>query len=144
MLDASEGVTEQDASVLGAVLDAGRALVVAVNKWDGLSDYQRSQVEALLSRKLAFVPWAEAVRISAMHGSGLRELFRAIHRAHDSATRKFSTAEVTRALEIAYETNPPPVVRRHVAKPPFAPPGAENPPTFHLPGTPLKPPPHPH
>src|SRR3546814_19381517 len=91
-----------------AVLDAGRALVVAVNKWDGLSDYQRSQVEALLSRKLAFVPWAEAVRISAMHGSGLRELFRAIHRAHDSATRKFSTAEVTRALEIAYETNPPP------------------------------------
>src|SRR3546814_6129807 len=95
MLDASEGVTEQDASVLGAVLDAGRALVVAVNKWDGLSDYQRSQVEALLSRKLAFVPWAEAVRISAMHGSGLRELFRAIHRAHDSATRKFSTAEVT-------------------------------------------------
>src|SRR5690606_34623326 len=65
MLDASEGVTDQDASVLGAVLDAGRALVVAVNKWDGLSDYQRSQVEALLSRKLAFVEWAEAVRISA-------------------------------------------------------------------------------
>lgn len=138
MLDASEGVTEQDASVLGAVLDAGRALVVAVNKWDGLSDYQRSQVEALLSRKLAFVPWAEAVRISAMHGSGLRELFRAIHRAHDSATRKFSTAEVTRALEIAYETNPPPVVRGHVAKLRFAHPGAENPPTFIVHGTRLK------
>ncbi len=138
MLDASEGVTEQDASVLGAVLDAGRALVVAVNKWDGLSDYQRSQVEALLSRKLAFVQWAEAVRISAKHGSGLRELFRAIHRAHDSATRKFSTAEVTRALEIAYETNPPPVVRGHVAKLRFAHPGAENPPTFIVHGTRLK------
>ncbi|MGN6512203.1 MAG: ribosome biogenesis GTPase Der, partial [Lysobacteraceae bacterium] len=77
LLDASEGVTEQDASVLGAVLDAGRALVVAINKWDGLSTYQREQTESLLGRKLAFVDWAEAVRISALHGSGLRELFRA-------------------------------------------------------------------
>src|SRR5690606_26704532 len=75
LLDASEGVTEQDASVLGAVLDAGRALVIAINKWDGLSSYQREQTEALLSRRLAFVPWAESVRISALHGSGLRELF---------------------------------------------------------------------
>ncbi|MDH5829742.1 ribosome biogenesis GTPase Der [Luteimonas sp. M1R5S18] len=138
MLDASEGVTEQDASVLGAVLDAGRALVVAVNKWDGLSTYQREQTEALLSRKLAFVQWAEAVRISAKHGSGLRELFRAIHRAHGSATRQFSTAEVTRALEIAYEASPPPVVRGHVAKLRFAHPGGENPPTFVVHGTRLR------
>jgi len=138
MLDASEGVTEQDASVLGAVLDAGRALVVAVNKWDGLSDYQREQVEALLSRKLAFVQWAEAVRISAKHGSGLRELFGAIHRAHASATRVFSTAEVTRAVEIAYETNPPPVVRGHVPKLRFAHPGGDNPPTFIVHGTRLR------
>ena len=138
MLDASEGVTEQDASVLGAVLDAGRALVVAVNKWDGLSTYQREQTEALLSRKLAFVQWAEAVRISAKHGSGLRELFRAIHRAHASATRQFSTAEVTRALEIAYEASPPPVVRGHVAKLRFAHPGGENPPTFVVHGTRLR------
>lgn len=138
MVDASEGVTEQDASVLGAVLDAGRALVVAVNKWDGLSDYQRSQVEALLTRKLAFVQWAEAVRISAKHGSGLRELFRAIHRAHASATREFGTAEITKALEIAYEANPPPVVRGHVAKLRFAHPGGENPPTFVVHGTRLR------
>src|SRR5690606_15440173 len=94
LIDASEGVTEQDASVLGAVLDAGRALVIAVNKWDGLSTYQREQTEALLSRRLAFVPWAEAVRISALHGSGLRELFRAIHRAHASATREIGRAHV--------------------------------------------------
>jgi GTPase len=138
MLDASEGVTEQDASVLGAVLDAGRALVVAVNKWDGLSDYQREQVEALLSRKLAFVQWAEAVRISAKHGSGLRELFGAIHRAHASATRQFSTSEVTKALEIAYETNPPPVVRGHVPKLRFAHPSGGNPPTFVVHGTRLR------
>ncbi len=138
MIDASEGVTEQDASVLGAVLDAGRALVVAVNKWDGLSTYQREQTEALLSRKLAFVNWAEAVRISARHGSGLRELFRAIHRAHGSATRQFSTAEVTRALEIAYEASPPPVVRGHAPKLRFAHPGGENPPTFVVHGSRLK------
>lgn len=138
LLDASEGVTEQDASVLGAVLDSGRALVVAVNKWDHQTDYQRQQTEALLSRKLSFVDWAEAVRISALHGSGLRELFKAIHRAHASATREFGTAEITKALEIAYETNPPPVVRGHVAKLRFAHPGGANPPTFIVHGTRLR------
>ncbi|MEO6264807.1 MAG: ribosome biogenesis GTPase Der [Luteimonas sp.] len=138
MLDAGEGVTDQDATVLGAVLDAGRALVVAINKWDGQSDYQRKQAESLLSRKLGFVDWAESVRISALHGSGLRELFKAIHRAHSAATRKFSTAEVTKAIEIAYETNPPPVVRGHVAKLRFAHPGGENPPTFIVHGNRLR------
>ena len=138
MLDATEGVTDQDATVLGAVLDAGRALVVAVNKWDGLTTYQREQAEALLSRKLSFVPWAEAVRISAKHGSGLRELFRAVHRAHASAIRTFSTSEVNKALEIAYETNPPPAIRGHVSKLRYVHPGGENPPTFVVHGTRLK------
>ena len=103
MLDAGEGVTDQDATVLGAVLDAGRALVVAINKWDGQSDYQRKQTDSLVTRKLGFVNWAESMHISALHGSGLGELFKAIHRAHRSATHKFSTAEVTKALEIAYD-----------------------------------------
>ncbi len=138
MLDANEGVTDQDASVLGAVLDAGRALVVAVNKWDGQSAYQREQVEALLSRKLAFVEWAEHIRISALHGSGLRELFRAIHRAHASATKHFSTSDVTKAMEVAYETNPPPVVRGHVPKLRYAHPVGGNPPTFVIHGTRLR------
>jgi GTP-binding protein len=138
MLDASEGVTEQDASVLGAVLDAGRALVVAVNKWDGLSQYLREQTDGLLSRKLSFVNWAEAVHISAKHGSGLRELFAAIHRAHHSATRSFGTSEVTRAMEIAYESNPPPAIRGHVSKMRFAHPGGENPPTFVVHGSRLR------
>lgn len=138
LIDASEGVTDQDASVLGYALDAGRALVVAVNKWDGLSEYQRQQAEALLTRKLGFVEWAEAVRISAKHGSGLRELFRAIHRAHASATTEIGTSEVTRALEIAYETNPPPVVRGHVPKLRFAHPAGTNPPTFVVHGTRLR------
>lgn len=138
MLDAAEGVTDQDASVLGAVLDAGRALVVAINKWDGLTDYQREQAEALVSRKLGFVPWAEVVRISAKHGSGLRELFRAVHAAHASATHEFSTSETNKALEVAYETNPPPAIRGHVSKLRYVHPGGSNPPTFIVHGTRLK------
>lgn len=138
LIDASEGVTEQDASVLGAVLDAGRALVVAVNKWDGLSAYQREQTGAMLSRRLSFVPWAEVVRISALHGSGLRELFRAIHRAHASATRQFSTSEVTRALEAAIQASPPPAVRGHAPKLRYAHPGGENPPTIVVHGNRLR------
>ncbi|MGO1541524.1 MAG: ribosome biogenesis GTPase Der [Luteimonas sp.] len=138
MLDASEGVTEQDASVLGAVLDAGRALVVAVNKWDGLDSYQRDQTQALLERKLAFVPWAESVRISALHGSGLRELFAAVHRAHASATRVFGTTEVNRALEIASQANPPPAARGHAPKLRFAHPAGTNPPTFVVHGSRLR------
>lgn len=138
LLDASEGVTDQDATVLGAVLESGRALVIALNKWDGRTDYERQQAEALLSRKLNFVNWAEHVRISALHGSGLRELFKAVHRAHSSATRQFGTSEVTRALEAAYEASPPPVVRGHVAKMRFAHPGGESPPTFVVHGSRLK------
>jgi GTP-binding protein len=138
MLDATDGVTDQDATVLGYALDAGRALVVAINKWDGQTDYQRDQAQQLVARKLGFVEWAESVRISAKHGSGLRELFAAVHRAHASATREFSTSEVTRAMEVAYETNPPPTVRGHVPKLRFAHPAGNNPPTFVVHGTRLR------
>ena len=138
MLDAHEGVTDQDATVLGAVLDAGRALVIAINKWDGLTDYQREQAETQLSLRLGFVPWAESVRISAMHGSGLRELFSAIHRAHASANHQFSTSEVNAALEAAYTANPPPTIRGHVSKLRYVHPGGANPPTFIVHGTRLK------
>jgi GTPase len=104
MLDAGEGVTEQDATVLGHVLEAGRALVIAVNKWDGQSTYQRDQTMGMLERKLSFCTWAERVTISAKHGTGMLELFKAIHRAHESATRVFGTSETNKALEIAVET----------------------------------------
>src|SRR5690606_2158670 len=138
LLDASEGITEQDATVLGHVLEAGRALVLAVNKWDGRSTYEREQVQATLARKLQFCEWAERVTISAKHGTGLRELFRAIHRAHASATREFGTAEVTRALEIAVQSFPPPSVRGHAPKLRFCHPGGSNPPTFVVHGSRLR------
>jgi GTP-binding protein len=138
MLDAGEGVTEQDATVLGHVLEAGRALVIAVNKWDNQSNYQREQTKSLLERKLSFCTWAPIVTISAKHGTGMAELFKAIHKAYDSATRVFSTAEVTKAIEIAYTAFPPPVVRGHVAKMKYGHPGDTNPPTFIVHGNRLK------
>ncbi len=138
MLDATEGVTDQDATVLGHVLNAGRGLVVAVNKWDGQSNYSKEQNRDLLSRKLSFCEWAERITISAKHGTGMRELFRAIHRSHASATKVFGTSEVTKALEIAYASFQPPAVRGHLPKMKFAHPGGSNPPTFIVHGNRLK------
>jgi GTP-binding protein len=138
LLDGTEGVTDQDASVLGAVLDAGRALVVAVNKWDGLTDYQKEQCKADLDRRLAFVSYAQRVTISAKHGTGLKEMMRAVHKAHQSATKKFTTSELTKAIEIAYQNHSPPIVRGHAAKLRFAHPAGENPPTVVIHGTRVK------
>ncbi len=138
LIDGTEGMTDQDATVLGHVLEAGRGLVVAVNKWDGLSTYEREQNRILLERKLAFAPWAERITISALHGSGLRELFRAVDRAHASVTRTFGTSEINRALEIAYETNPPPAVRGHAPKMRYGHSGGAMPPTFVIHGSRLR------
>lgn len=138
MLDASEGVTEQDATVLGHVLQAQRALVIAVNKWDGLTQYQKDQCKADLERRLTFVSYAQIVTISAKHGTGLRELFRAVHRANESATRVISTPEINRALEAAFEAFQPPLVRGHSAKLRYAHMAGHNPPTIVVHGTRLK------
>lgn len=138
LLDAGEGVTEQDATVLGHVLDAGKALVIAINKWDGQSQYQREQTMGLLERKLSFCEWAQRVTISAKHGTGMRELFKAINRAHASATQEFGTSESNKALEIAVESFPPPVQNGKVAKLRFVHPAGRNPPTFVVHGTRLR------
>jgi len=135
ILDAHDGVSEQDATLIGYVLDEGRALVLAANKWDGLPTYEREQCKASLARKLDFVAFARSVTISALHGSGIAELMRAINRAHASATRVFGSAELTRALEKAYESHQPPLVRGHAPKLRFAHPGGTNPPTVVIHGS---------
>jgi len=135
LLDAHEGVSEQDATVIGHVLESGRALVIAVNKWDNLTTYEREQCVASLSRKLDFVTFSKPVFISALHGSGLAELMRAIGRAHASATREFSSSELTRALEHAYKSYQPPLVRGHAVKLRYAHPGGSNPPTIVIHGS---------
>jgi GTP-binding protein len=135
LLDAREGVSEQDATVIGHVLDEKRALVIAVNKWDGLSTYEREQCKSSLSRKLDFVAYARVVTISALHGSGIAELMRAIDRAYTSTMREFGSAELTRALEKAYESYQPPLIRGHAPKLRFAHPGGTNPPTIVIHGS---------
>ena len=75
VLDAHEGVTEQDATLLGMIADKGRALLIVINKWDGLDDYQKSEVKRKLDVKLSFVSYASVHYISALHGSGVGKLF---------------------------------------------------------------------
>ena len=135
LLDAKEGVSEQDATLIGHVLAEYRALVIAVNKWDGLSQYERDQCMSSLSRKLDFVAFAKPVFISALHGSGMAELMRAIDRAHASATRQLTSSELTRALEQAYAAHQPPLVRGHAPKLRYAHPGGSNPPTIVIHGS---------
>lgn len=135
LVDAHENLAEQDLSLIGQVLDAGRGLVIALNKWDGMDAYEREQCKKALDRRLEFVSWAPRVTISALHGSGLRELMRAVGRAHESAQREFSTAELTRAVEAAYNANPPPLIRGHAPKLRFAHPGGSNPPTIVIHGS---------
>jgi GTP-binding protein len=134
MLDAREGVSEQDQTLIGQVLESGRALVVAVNKWDGLDKYQRDQCVASLSRKLDFVAWARQVFISALHGSGIAELMKAVNRAYASANHKFTSSELTRAIEAAYQAYQPPLVRGHAPKFKYAHPAGTNPPMIIIHG----------
>jgi GTP-binding protein len=135
LLDAGEGVSDQDATLIGHVLNEARALVVVANKWDNLTTYQREQCEKSLERRLDFVAWAERVFISAKHGSGLRELMKAVDRAHTSATKQFTSSELNKAIETAYASYQPPLVRGHAPKLRYAHPGGTNPPTIVIHGS---------
>lgn len=135
MIDARENLADQDLHLIGHVLEEGRAVVIAVNKWDDMSTYDRDQCRKALDRRLNFVNWAKHVYISALHGSGLRELMRAIIRAHDSANREMTSSQLTRTLEKAYSSYQPPLVRGHTPKLRYAHPGGHNPPTIVIHGT---------
>ncbi len=135
LIDAGEGITDQDLALIGHVLDAGRALVIAANKWDGLDAYQRQQCRSGLERRLDFVAWSKTVFVSALHGSGLRELMRAVDRAHLASTRELTASALTRALEQAYAGHQPPLVRGHAPKLRYAHPGGRNPPTIVIHGS---------
>ncbi|MFC5743309.1 ribosome biogenesis GTPase Der [Dyella tabacisoli] len=135
MIDARENLADQDLTLIGHALDEGRALVIAINKWDGMDAYQREQCQRALERRLSFVEWAKQVFISALHGSGLRELMRAVVRAHSAATKEIGSSELTKTLERAYEGYQPPLVRGHAPKLRFAHPGGLNPPTIVIHGS---------
>lgn len=129
LIDAQEAVTEQDASLLGIMIERGRALVVAANKWDGLDSSQRQRIRGEIERKLRFVGFAEIHTISALHGSGVGMLFPAIERAYASSVIRVPTPELTRIVGEAVSKHPPPLVRGRRIKLRYAHMGGQQPPT---------------
>ena len=134
VLDATEAVTDQDAHVLGLVLESGRSVVVAVNKWDGLESDKRDQIRRELDRKLAFIDYAERVFISALHGTGVGVLFDKVQQAWRSSQISERTHAVTELLNRAITAHPPPMVRGRRVKLRYAHFGGRNPPTIVIHG----------
>ncbi len=108
LMDAREGMTDQDASLLGAILDSGRGLIIAVNKWDGLRTEERELVKTNLDRKLHFLDFATIHFISALHGSGVGNLFDSIKKAYHAANSQIQTSQLNDLLQELLIANPPP------------------------------------
>jgi GTP-binding protein len=134
VLDAHESVAEQDASLLGLVAERGRALVVAVNKWDGIAPDQREAIRDGLGLRLPFLSFAPVLFISARHGTAVGDLLAAVRSAYDAAMRELPTKELTRALEQAIVAHQPPLVRGRRIKLRYAHQGGRNPPVVVIHG----------
>ena len=130
LLDASSGMSAQDASLLGLVLDGGRAPVVALNKWDLPSDEARAALGDDVRRRFAFAPFCPVCRVSALHGTGLGALMRRVDACHRSAFATLAASRITQALESAVEHSPPPLVRGRRIKLRYAHQGGSNPPVI--------------
>jgi GTP-binding protein len=128
MLDASEGLTDQDTTLLGHILQQGRALVFALNKWDGLTPEQRDTMLSEMDRKLQYVDWARRVRLSALRGSGIGELMKAVNEAWESAMIDLPTPELTRVLRDAVEAHQPAMSRGRAIRLRYAHSGGKFPP----------------
>jgi GTPase len=137
MLDAQQDISEQDAHIAGFILETGRALVVAVNKWDGLTSDQRDQVKNDIDRKLDFLGFAEMKFISALKGTGINHLMKAIDTAYAAATAKLSTPRLTRALQEAVEKQEPKRKGSTRPKMRYAHQGGQNPPIIVIHGNAL-------
>jgi len=134
MIDASEGIVDQDLHLMGQIIDSGRALVVALNKWDGLEEEHKSYIKNELGRRLRFVDFADIHFISALHGTGVGHLYGSIEKAYQAATDKFSTNCLTRLLEECVATHQPPMVRGRRIKLRYAHTGGHNPPIIVIHG----------
>jgi GTP-binding protein len=137
MLDALEGVADQDANIASYILEAGRAVVIAVNKWDAIEASQRDWFKSELDRKLHFLRFARTHFISALRGTGLSSLMRSVDQAFAAATRRLPTPKLTRSLYEAVERQPPP--RRGPVRPKlrYAHQGGQNPPIVVIHGSAL-------
>ncbi|EED35749.1 GTP-binding protein EngA [Luminiphilus syltensis NOR5-1B] len=135
LMDAHEGVVEQDLHLLGQCIDAGRGLVIAVNKWDGVDPDERDWIRSELQRRLQFVDYADIHFISALHGTGVGHLYESVGRAYSAAIKSLSTNRLTRILEDAVSTHPPPMVNGRRIKLRYAHAGGQNPPLIVIHGT---------
>ncbi len=134
VMDAHEGIVDQDMHLLGHCVEAGRALVLAVNKWDGITADQRDWIRSELDRRLQFADYADTHYISALHGTGVGHLYKSINAAYESATRKLSTNMLTRILEGAILDHAPPMVNGRRIKLRYAHAGGQNPPLIVIHG----------
>jgi GTPase len=130
VIDAHDTVAEQDASLFGMVAERGRALLIAVNKWDGIPTDKRDEIRTGLDLRLPFLDFAPIHFISALHGTGVGELIRAVAHAFDAAMREMPTPELTRVLETAIQQHQPPLVRGRRIKLRYAHQGGRNPPVI--------------
>ena len=130
VIDAHDTVAEQDASLFGMVAERGRALIIAVNKWDGIPSDKRAEIKNGLSLRLPFLDFAPIHFISALHGSGVGDLMGMVNTAYAASMRDIPTPELTRALETAIEQHQPPLVRGRRIKLRYAHQGGRNPPVI--------------
>ena len=137
VLDAQQDISDQDAHIAGFVVESGRALVVAVNKWDGLDSYARDQIKAALEGKLKFLDFADFLYVSALKGQGLERVFRSVNAAYKAATADLSTPQLTRTLIDAVARQSPP--RNGIFRPKlrYAHQGGRNPPVIVIHGNAL-------
>jgi GTP-binding protein len=135
VVDAEADIADQDAHIGGYILEAGRALVVAVNKWDAIESDKRKDVKSDLERKLQFLDFAEFHNISARHGTGLKPLLQSVDTAFKAAMAKLSTPKLTRALQAAVEQQQPPMSGRFRPKMRYAHQGGSNPPIVVIHGS---------
>ena len=138
VLDAVDGITANDAHIAGFALESGRALVVAVNKWDGLDSYEREQADLNIERKFRFLDWARFVHISALKRNGLNHLMRAVREAHAASFAKLPTPKLTRALIDATAQQMPARSGRVRPKLRYAHQGGHNPPVIVIHGNSLE------
>ncbi|WP_218352629.1 ribosome biogenesis GTPase Der [Alteromonas lipotrueiana] len=134
VIDAREGLSDQDLSLLGFVLNSGRSLVLAVNKWDGLDTDVKDEIKREIDRRLGFIDFARLHFISALHGSGVGNLFDSVVEAYDSATRRINTSILTQIMEMAQDEHQPPLVQGRRVKMKYAHAGGYNPPVIVIHG----------
>ena len=134
VLDARESIVDQDLHLLGYVLERGRALVIAINKWDGMDSDDRQTVKTDISRRMDFIDFAKVHMISALHGTGVGDLYPSIERAYASAMIKVATNRLTQILEDAVDQHQPPLVGGRRIKLRYAHMGGQNPPLIVIHG----------